>query len=282
MGYAQDTGYTPQSIESILEAFRLNVNASFNTAYTPENFVGTNHYKYFYAAAQLYQNNEIKTSEIFAKLQQYFTIMNARISRPVNTPPGIIEKMGAEGYVASVKPMIDADAGKISICVDTDEDADDYADVKEEICTLISQITVLGAVTQGTESENIVLSNGQSFAFKYFLPNRIKIGLRLTITLSENNQNVIAGPDVTKTRLIVNIAARYALGKNFEPQKYFEIDPDAPWAQSVLLEWTDDLTETSPGVWEIDMGATWHDEVYDADFDELFEPDLTLVLLVES
>lgn len=275
MGYAQETGYIPASITAIMEAFRTAINSQFGTSYTTESFVGTNHYKYLYVAAQQYQENEIKTSEIFAKLQQYFTILNAMISRPVNTAPGIIEKMAAEGYVSSVKPMIDADAGKINICVDTDETADDYEDTKEALCTLISQITVLGCVTQGTESEAIVLSNGQSFNFKYHLPNRIDIGLRLTITLSENNQVVIGSPDDVKLNLLANIAARYALGKNFEPQKYFSL-ADAPWASDVKLEWTDDVTDG-----EIDDTPTWHDEVYDSAFDDLFTVDLARVDLVE-
>lgn len=276
MSYANQSGYTPLSINSILDAFRTAINTQFGTSYTEESFVGTNHYKYFYAAAQLYQQNEIKTSEIFAKLQQYFAILNARISRPVNTPPGIIEKMGSEGYVASVKPMINADAGKVHICVDVDDADDDYAATKLAICTLISQITVLGCVTQGTESEAIVLSNGQSFDFKYNLPNRIPVGLRLTLTLSENNQSIVADPDVTKSRLLANVAARYALGKNFEPQKYFAIS-DAPWAESVLLEWTDDVTDG-----EIDPTPTWQSIVYDADYDDLFEVDLGRVVLVEA
>lgn len=277
MGYAQESGYTPSTIDSILESFRTNINTEFGTTYTTESFVGTNHYKYFYAAAQMYQENEIKTSEIFASLQQYFAILNARISRPVNTPPGIIERMAAEDYVASVKPMIDADAGKINICVDTDDDADDYDDVKLAICTLISQITVLGCVTQGAEVEAIVLSNGQSFDFKYHLPTRIPIGLKLTIVTSENNQYVIDSPDDIKIGLLANIAARYSLGKNFEPQKYFSNTADAPWAQSVLLEWTDDVTA---GV--IDVGAVYQSTVYNADFDDLFEPDLARIVLVES
>lgn len=275
MGYAQESGYTPSTIETILEQFRANINTQFGTSYTTESFVGTNHYKYFYAAAQMYQENEIKTSEIFAKLQQYFAIINALISRPVNTPPGIIEKFAVEGYVASVKKMIDADAGKINICVDTDEDADDYAATKLAINTLISQITVLGCVTQGTEVSAIVLTNGQSFDFKFHLPNRIPVGLRLTITTSENNQNVISAPDDIKTKLVSNIVARYSLGKNFEPQKYFNLI-DAPWAQTVLLEWTDDVTGG-----DIDVGAVWHSTVYDAAFDDLFKIDLARIVLVE-
>jgi len=48
------------------------VNTQFGQSYTMDTFIGTNLYKYFYALAQLLQENEVKTSEIFLKLQQYF------------------------------------------------------------------------------------------------------------------------------------------------------------------------------------------------------------------
>jgi len=395
MGYSQESGYIPTDINTIMSSIMTNINTQFNLdpAYTMETFVGTSAYKYFYALAQSVQENEIKTSEIFQKLQSYFDQINAMISRPVVTNPGIIEKLQNEGYVASVKPMIDGDAGKIHICVDVDdgvhaegyftitsyanlvsgtddvcsvagqgftaqagaatpgtatfqaatsnsatatslaaqinahavtsplviaravgakvlikakaggvggnsialgytdndtnvgatksgtaltggEDNAEYATLKEEICTLISQITVAGAVTQGTESESIVLSNGQSFDFKYNLPNLLTVHLRLTITLSENNQVVVGNPDDIKQALINNINARYRLGKNFEPQRYFSV-LDAPWAAMVLLEYSFNYDPDAPG------GETWSSSIYDADYKDLFDIKLDNVILVE-
>jgi hypothetical protein len=134
---------------------------------------------------------------------------------------------------------------------------------------LIKDSTVAGCVTQGAESESITLSNGQSFDFKYHLPDRIEVDLKLTITTSENNQSVIKDPDDIKSDLISNIQARYKLGKNFEPQKYYDLD-DAPWASDVLLEWSDD------------SGSSWNSTVYDADFDELFDYALERLTLVEN
>lgn len=395
MGYAQDSGYTPTNITAIMTSIMDNINTQFQLSppYTYDTFVGTNAYKYFYALAQKLQENEVKTSEIFQKLQVYFDQINARISRPVVTNPGIIEKLGIEGYVASVKPMIDADAGKIHICIDaddgvhaegnfvitsyanlvsgtpdtitvgatvftaqagaatpggatfqaatsnaataislaaqinahavtkllviaravgakvlikalyggtggnsialayTDNDTNigatksgtaltggdtnaDYADIKEALCTLISEITVAGAVTQGTESEAIVLSNGQSFDFKYNLPNLLTVHLRLTITLSENNLVVVGNPDDIKQRLLDNINARYRLGKNFEPQRYYSV-VDAPWAAQVLLEYSFNYDPDAPG------GETWASAIYDADYRDLFDVKLVNIILVE-
>jgi hypothetical protein len=269
MPFSQDQGYVPLEIADIMDAIRGYVNTQFGTTYTAESFVGTNFYKYFYALAQRMAENELKTSEIFLKLQEYIDVTNERISRPVATNPGIIEKLESEGYTASVKPMIEADAGEINICVDVNDADPDYADIKLDIATIIKDSTAAGCVTLGAESETIVLSNGQSFDFKYHLPDRKTALLRLTTVLSENNQLVIGDPDDTKATLLANIAANYRLGKNFEPQRYFGI-VDAPWASSVLLEYS------------INAGADYYSVVYDANFEDLFEVSLADTTLVES
>lgn len=386
MGYSQENGYVPVSVQTIMDNIMIKINDQFGTAYTSETFVGTNFYKYFYALAQRVEEGEIKTSEVFIKLQQYIDMINVRISRPVNTNPGIIDKLTAEGYTASVKPMIEADAGKISIAVDVDDgghafadatitayanlisgtadiiqvagvnftaqagaatlgtgtfqaatsnnataislaaqinahattkaimkaraigakvhmvalhggtamnattltytsngsvgatisgalfsggsDNAGYAAIKAALGLLISQITVGGTVTQGNEVQNIVLTNGQAFDFKYFLPNKIPIKLKLTVTLSENNQIAVGTPDDTKAKLLANINSRYRLGRNFEPQRYFSVS-DAPWSAMVLLEWSQD------------EGATWNSTIYDSNFDDLFTYGLADITLVE-
>lgn len=390
MPFSQTEGYTPLTIEAIMELIRPDVNTQFNTTYTSENFIGSNHYKYFYALAQRLQASETKTNEVFLKLQQYIATTNESISRPVVTNPGLIDKFETEGYVASVKPMIEADAGKVNVCVDvldnharglititsyanlvsgtddsitvksqaftaqvgaatpgaatfqaatsnsataislaaqinahavvstfvtaqvvgetvvirsilvgtvgntytlayTDNDTnigatvsaatlllglalgdddEDYDDVKLDIATIIKDSTVAGSVSQGNEIETIVLTNGQSFDFKFHLPDRHRTYLKLTITTSENNQFVVSTPTAIKTLLIANIAAAYKLGRNFEPQKYFSIE-DAPWASSILLQYSFD-------------NSSWVTTVIDADFDDLYECALVDVTLVEA
>ena len=148
-------------------------------------------------------------------------------------------------------------------------DNDDYPDVRLALCTLISQITVGGVITIGTEEETIVLTNGQAFDFSFNLPNRLYPLVRLTTVLSENNQLLVGNPDDTRALLLANINERYRLGKNFEPQRYFAIS-DAPWASSAVVEYS------------LDAGATWLDTIYDADYDELFMVDIASISLVES
>lgn len=362
MGFSQEAGYTPSSIEDIMASIMTNINTQFGTSYTAETFAGTNFYKYFYALAQYAQENEVKASEIFQKVTDYFNYINAQIINPKVTPNGIIEALLAEDYVASVKPMIEADAGKSYICVDvgetefstltvqdidyvakvqgqaglftvaytdtnssgaasitsiTDNDiivsiedgvtdadtiiaaieahaADDivsvstssgasaqsaaseapstlstaYQATKLAICELIKDYGVAGVVSQGTEVETITLTNGQAFDFKYNLPDRIETLLRLTITLSRNNQTVIGDPEETKLQLLKNIQAEYKLGKDFEPERYFTVS-DAPWASDILLEYS------------INDGSTWLTDVYEADYDELLTISLENITLIE-
>lgn len=269
MSYAQDNGYTPADFATIISDIREGINTQFSTAYTEENFVGTSWYKYAYAIAQKIQSGEIKTSEVFQKLQEYIAETNDSIQRPSVSNPGLLETFDSEGYIASVKPMIEADAGKIHVCVDLDDSDPDYDDTKLAICQLLSTCIVGGVVSMGTEVEAIVLSNGQSFDYKFYLPDRIPVLLRLTAVESENNQLLVPDDETIRQAIFDNINARYRLGKNFEPQRYYSA-VDAPWAASLVLEWSDDA------------GMTWYAVVFDADFDEIFDFDLEDIQVLVS
>ncbi len=275
MGFASDSGYTPISIPTMMLSIMDNVNTQFGTTYTADTFIGTNFYKYFYALIQRLQENEIKTSEIFLSLQQYFAITNEKISRPVVTNQGLVDAITKAGFICSVKEMVDGDAGKINICVDKMvasgnwEDDPAYAADKLIVAGIINASTCAGCVTQGGEVTTITLTNGQDFDFKYTLPNRIPVDLRLTMTLSDNNQVAIANSDDIKAQLLSQVFSRYQLGKDFEPQRYWSV-PDSPWAAVVLLEWS------------TDSGANYYSTVFDASFDDLYQVDLSRLHIVEA
>lgn len=391
MGFASESGYTPLPIDQMMDLVMANVNTQFGTTYTTETFLGTNFYKYFYALMQRLQINEVKTSEIFLKLQEYFDISNEMLQRPNTTHPGIFDFMQEQGFFVSTKPPEDADAGKAFVCVNltdnhargtveitnyanlvsgtddeveigattftaqsttvtpgdatfqasisneataqslasqinthavagavveawnvgaivymraiapgtggnsialsyTDNDSNvgavvsdatflggraleegeqDYDDIKPILAEHIKNCIVAGVVSQGTEITAITLTNGQSMDFKYFLPDRIPVLIRVTTVLSENNEFTILSPDDQKQIVFDNINARYKLGKNFEPQRYVSV-VDFPWAATVLLEWSDD------------DGSNWYDDVFETEFDEVFIFELTDISIVEG
>lgn len=391
MSFSSGAGYIPTPIDDMMDVIRQNINTQFSTSYTVDTFLGTNFYKYFYALIQKLQENEVKTSEIFLRMQEYFNITNELIQRPNTTHPGIYDYFHSKGYFVSTKPPEDADAGKAFICVDlednhsrgkvtitnfanlvsgtddsvtigatvftaqagsatlgtgtfqsvtsnsvtavslaaqinahatagalvealaigavvwiralaggsagnsialayTDHDSNvgatvsgatltggraletgeqDYDVVKMLVAAIVKDCVVAGVISQGSEVETLTLTNNQSFDFKFNLPRKIPILLRLTTTLSENNQFSIGSPDDTKLLLFNNINARYRLGKNFEPQRYFSV-VDAPWAAMVELEWSSD------------NGSNYFDTIFDAEYDEIFTFELTDIEIVEE
>lgn len=268
MSFTKESGYIPSTVSDLMNLVRAGVNQVFSTTYDEETFLGTNFYKFFYALIQRLQANEIKTSEIVLKLQQYFSVTNEKITRPNTTNPGIIDYFAARGFLASVKAPSDADAGKIFICVNLDSGAPDYAAKKLEVCNIVKDCVVAGVISQGSEVETIALSNSQSFDFKFALPDLHPIKLKLTLTTSANNQFTVLSTDDIKALLFANINARYRLGLAFEPQRYFSI-LDAPWCASVLVEYS------------LNGGSTWASTVYASNYDDLFTFTIADISVVE-
>lgn len=267
MSYAQDNGYIPSSFTELMDFVRQGINQQFGTAWTPENFVGTGWYKFYYQLVQKTLENETRTAEIFLKLQEYIRITNQKIQRPSVSFPGLLDSFESKGYRVSVKPPVLADAGKISIAVDVDPLAPDYTAKKAEIAGLIKDFVAAGIVSQGDQVTSVTLSNGQSFDFKFFLPTYIPVLLRLTAEVSENNLLAIPSDEEIRQKIFDTIPQRYRLGWNFEPQRYYTLS-DALWAGEVKLEWS------------TDNGTTWNDDIYDADFDEVFTFDLEDIQVV--
>lgn len=263
MSYAQDNGYTPQTIAEIINSIRLQINSEFNTSYTEATFVGTKWYQFVYSVAQRMQQNETKASEIFQKLQQYISLTNDRIQRPSVSYPGLIESFESKGYRVSVKAQTEAEAGFISIAVDISETLPDgvtpnpdFEDEKLEVATLIKDFVAAGMIYLGDQVVNIVLPNGQPFDFKFFLPNKTPILLRLTADISDNNLIAVPDDETLRIQLFNQISARYRMGLDFEPQRYFNTT-DAFWASDILLEYS------------LDAGTTWQSAVFEAEFDDL-------------
>lgn len=267
MGFAQDTGYIPTSLEEIISFIREGVNTQFSATYTEETFLGTNWYKYAYQIAQRVQQGEVKTSEIFQKLQLYISLTNERIQRPSVSFPGLLESFDSQGFIVAVKPPEEADAGKIFICVQLDPDADDYEDKKLEAANLIKDFVAAGMVTMGSEVTPITLSNGQEFDFKFNLPVLTPILLRLTATKSRNQVLTVPADEIIRQQIFDNVNARYRLGWDFEPERYYSVS-DALWANDVTLEWSDD------------DGANWHPEVFEAEYTDLYTFELGDIAVV--
>lgn len=267
MSFSEENGYIPLTFEQIMDMVRTEINSQFLTNYNAENFVGTGWYKFAYAIVQRIQHGEIKTSEIFLKLQEYIKLTNEKIQRPSVSNPGLIDSFQSKGFVASIKPPSSVDAGKIFICVDLDNSLPEFPAKKVEVCTNIKDFVAGGIVSEGTEVESIALTNGQSFDFKFNLPDRIPAKLKANFIKSKNHFHYIPTDVDLRNLILKNVKERYRLGWDFEPERYISVS-DCLWASDVTLEWS------------IDDGVTWASNVYTASYDDLFEIDLDDIQVV--
>jgi hypothetical protein len=269
MGFSKENGYTPVPIDQMMVIVMGLINEQFGTAYTIETFVGTNEYKYFYALMQRLQENEVKTSEIFLKVQSYFRITNETLARPNTTVQGLIDYCATMDFDISVKPPIEAEAGELRVAVNLDDAALDFADKKIEFANILKTCVPAGVVTIGDETETVILSNAQSFDFNFNLATTIPILLKVTLVQSDNNLFTVLNPEEIAALLFENVNARYHFGLNFEPQRYFSV-VDAPWAESVLLQYS------------VDAGGNWLSAVATLAYDDLYTFGLADITVVES
>lgn len=282
MSFAQDNGYTPTTFTALMDLIMGGINAQFGTGYTTETFVGTNWYKFSYPFVQRVQQGEITTSEVFAALARFIEESNEAIQRPSVSGPGIIDSFESQGFIVSTKDNVDSDAGKLFLAVDVDQTSGSYSTVKGNILSLLSQFVVGPLVSQGSETGPVTLSNGQTFTYRYSLPNRIPVLLRLTGIKSPNTTAQIPDDIVIREKIFTNILGvkdadgnytqtpRYRLGWNFEPQRYFNITDDAPWAESLILEYSSN------------SGSSWVSNVFVASYLDLFTFGLADIAVVTS
>lgn len=271
MAYTDENGFIPDTVEELMNDFMNGINNKFGTSYTIDTFVGSNFYKYFYVIAQQIIDKEIVFAQAFQKLQDYIRSTNETIAIAKTPLDGLIKVFSDAGYQISIEPMTALNAGTLGVCVDVDSTDPDYADMKTEILTMLKDYTVAGIFFSGAETGNIALTNGQSFEFGYALPTEFNaVELKISIELSQNVNIVPDSESEIKTKLLANLADRYSIGRDFEPNRYFDILNDAPYASSVLLQWR----KTS--------GDAWSSAVYSATFKEVFRFDTSRITVVIS
>ena len=271
MPFSEDNNYTPETFNDLMTRFMQGVNARFGTNFTQESFVGTGWYKFFYVIAQNILTVENLFAETYTKLQDYIRTTNEAIAIPKTPREGLIKTFADRGYTISIEPQTLANAGTLGVCVDTDSSSADYPVKKQEILDLLKDYTVAGLYYNGDQTGTSRLSNGQDFDFAFYLPTRRNMYLKLTLQLSQNTTIVADRIDTITDKLLTNLQALYKLGNNFEPDKYFTISRDAPYASKITLEYS--FTGEA---------GSYATAVYQADFKDLFLFDESRIAVVIS
>ena len=238
MPYNNDNNYIPETFQDVMTRFMQGVNSFFGTNFTYESFVGTGFYKYFFVAAQNVLEAENTFAEAYVKLQDYIRTVNERIAIPKTPRQGLIDTFAKAGYVISIEPQTQDNAGTLGVCVDTDPNSGQFGDRKKQILSMLKDYTVAGLYYNGEHRGNVRLSNGQDFEFAFYTPTRKEMSLKITITLSQNSNIVADNEDQVRKKLLTNLSQLYRLGNDFEPSKYFTISRDAEYASEIEIQWS--------------------------------------------
>lgn len=258
MPYTDKNGYVPHTMEEVMQLILLDINDQFNTSYSYDQFVGTGFYKFFYVLAQRIVALDTSFAEVYAKLQDYVRFMNEQINAPAVNPERALKILRTAGFTASVRPVTQDTAGELAFCVDLDDKLPNYATQKQRVLDILKTCTAGGIYFAGTETGTSILSNGQAMPYAFFLPARYEVSLKLTIHASASSGLAVPSESQIKQTLADNLAAMYRMGVDFEPERYFTVSRDASYAAVVKLEY------------QKETGGAWSDEVYKADFKDLF------------
>lgn len=265
MSFDVINGFEKQSFDDILAILTDAINQQFNTDYTVDTIVGSNHFKFFYGGLQLRMECDNKIAELGNKIVDYIRTINESIAQPVSSPDGTIRYFRENlGLTISLKPITQAsDAGKPAVCVDIDPTSTTFDSMKQQIFDALrltqteglywfNPSTSAGAREYRGESSAL---NGQALPYCFFVPEESTMDIRITVTRSRESLAFQLNTAQIEALFIQNFNERYSLGKDFEGSVYLNIN-DIAGASEVLVEWS------------TNGGSSWSSGIRDMNFDQ--------------
>ena len=262
MSYDVINGYGKQTFPDLMKIMTDSINRHFDTDYTTDTVVGSDHFKFFYGGLQLVMETENKIAELGVKIADYIRTVNESIQAPVSSVDGTIQYFKKNlGLNVSLRAITDVSlAGKPKIAVDIDSASADFESRKQQIfdALRLSQTEGLYWFNPSTtpadneyRGESSAL-NGQAFPYAFYIPREVPIYVRITVTRSRDN--LAFQLNVTQIREIFesNFAKKYSIGRDFEGDTYLSTC-DIKSAASIVVEWSDDNIIWSSAVREMEF-----------------------------
>lgn len=275
MSFDVINGFEKQSFDDILQIMTDAINQQFNTDYTTDTIVGSNHFKFFYGGLQLRMECDNKIAELGNKIVDYIRTINESIAQPVSSPDGTIRYFKDNlGLEVSLRTITDpTEAGKPAICVDIDPTSTTFDSMKQQIFDALRLTQTEGLYWYNPSTtpsdreyrgESSAL-NGQALPYCFFVPEDVDMDVRITVIRSRESLAFQLNTAQIEELFRQRFAERYSLGKDFEGATYLNV-ADIDGTSSVIVEWS------------TDGGANWSASVKDMDFDEkIILGDITVV-----
>lgn len=240
MKWDSSLGPIPDNFDTIMllyyESFKNSKPEFSHVTYTK--FTASREYELFYPSVQIDMQIEALISEIYTKTTEFIAEKNLAIQNPTTTRNAIASALEREfGLKASVKEMIEEDSGKIHLAIDyTPEPA-----LNLQIASYLeAKGVVASAYMVGDIEQPIVLTSGGVATYRWVTADEGEIKFKMTITESRVSTAPTDSVDEVVAKFTANWNAIYKIGQDIEPEVYFEIVRDAPYASNILTEYSTD------------------------------------------
>lgn len=258
MGWTTD-GYVPDDFSTIMSRYFNAFKNEYEPNLTEVRFKGSREYELFYSSAQVDMQIQTIFADSMEKVSDWILSINLKIQQPSTVPTAIVKAIKDNfGFNASVKPMIEADAGKLHIAIDYTPTTNLNTQIAQVLAT---QAVAGGIVTIGDISVPVSVG-GQQFDYKWTAATEANIKFKLTITVSRSAATYIESEANIKERFLKNFNDLYQLGYDIEPESYFEIVRDAQYASNILCEYS------------LNDGSTWASSPLKSLFNTKYVPEL--------
>ena len=199
---------------------------------------GSKEYEIAYVDAQRDHQNAVLMQQALQETFNAIAEINEEIKRPAVLHSRVAERFEEEGYIATIRVADDTTKGIVAICVDYDP-----SDTSTDNATIISELIVnemlpAGQWMIGSQSQAVVISNGQSVLAQWEIPTENSVEFTITLTEDKNSPYPTDTVDDIVIKFLANFEELNTLGNDITPATYYQIERDAPWASQIVTEYS--------------------------------------------
>lgn len=268
MPYDNESGFTPSDFDTVYQQILDEHNAEvFTKEITKQEFDGSAEGKVAYANAQSLINLEIVFSQCYERLRNFVRNSNLKIQTGgVAYFPLLASIENATGLPVSIAQATDARRG-LYIAIDYDDStADD--ELRQTIANSIFRNQGAGIATYGDIAKQVPIKDSQPANIKWSqamhldesgnpVAGKGELNFKLTITTSRNSSAAVDDTETVINKFLANFDSLAKIGKDIEPESYFEIVRDAPYAANISCQY------------QLDDGS-WTDAIKQVDYNEAY------------
>lgn len=268
MKWDSNKGVIPDDFDTQMRRYYsafINSRAEYN-AIAYNTFLASDEYKVYYPAVQVDLYAESIMAETFLQMSEFIQSTNLKISNPTTTPNALIAGLRENfGLRSSVQEMTEENAGKMHVAIDYTPDDDlnyQIAAYMESTCVVASTYMI------GDIEQAIVLSEGGIETYRWVAQTEQDMIFKLTLKVSRNSTATTDTPESVRSKFLENWNEFYWIGMDVEPETYFQINRDAPYASEIKTEYS------------IDDATTWKASPYESLYNIKFIPLLDVVNII--